>query len=257
MKIGIALSGGGSRGLAHLGVLKALNELGIKPDMIAGTSAGSIVAAMTAAGYSPDEIFEIIQSEGIKSHLKFAFNRFGLFKMEKIEELFLKYIPHNSFEGLHLPIAVCAVDIENGEVDFFNQGELIKPIMASCCLPGIFEPIKFNGKTYIDGGMLNNLPIEPLEAAECDLIIGVNVMPMSKNMPIKSVKDILIKSLMMKIRHQTVDKLKRCDVGIEPQEVANYDALSLKKAKELFQLGYEKTLQETEGKFLNVINLQK
>ena len=93
MKIGIALSGGGSRGLAHLGALKALEELGIKPSMIAGSSAGSLVGAFTAAGYSPDFIFEAIQSLGILNSIKFAFNRFGLFKMDKIEDILLKFIP--------------------------------------------------------------------------------------------------------------------------------------------------------------------
>lgn len=252
MKIGIALSGGGSRGFAHLGALKALNELGVRPHVLAGTSAGSIVASMTAAGYEPDEIFEIIQSAGIMSHLKLAFNKFGLFKLDKAEELFLKYLPHNSFEMLKLPLTVCAVDIENGAIEYFNKGELVKPILASCCLPGIFEPIKFNGKTYIDGGVLNNLPVEPLEA-NCDFIIGVNVTPTSKSMPINSAKDVLMKCLYMAINQASDEKLKRCDIGIEPEEIYQFNGLNISKAKEMYQLGYEKALREAEGKLANVL----
>ncbi|AFK01692.1 Patatin [Emticicia oligotrophica DSM 17448] len=252
MKIGIALSGGGSRGFAHLGALKALNEMGIKPDIITGTSAGSIVGALTAAGYSPDFIFETIQSLGIINSLKFAFNRFGLFKMEKVEEIFLKYIPHNSFEKLKLPLIVCATDIIESQPIYFSKGELIKPIMASCSIPGIFEPIKFQDKILVDGGILNNLPVEPLEGI-CDFIIGVNVTPVSNSMAINSAKDILMKSLYLAIRNNSGAKLKRCDIAIEPDEIYNYNGLSMAKAKEMYQLGYEHALRAAEGKLSHIL----
>lgn len=252
MKIGLALSGGGSRGFAHLGVIKALDELGLKPAMITGTSAGSIVGAMIAAGHSPEYTMEAIASAGIFSHLKFAFNRFGLFKLEKAEELFLKYIPHNSFEQLKLPLTICATDLDQGEAVYFNEGELIKPILASCCLPGIFEPIYFQGKTLIDGGATDNLPIGPLEQ-HCDFIIGVNVMPVNSNAPLNSVKDILMKSLFIAIRNNSGEKLKRCHIGIEPHEIYRYNGLNTSKAKEMFQLGYESALRECEGKLAQVL----
>lgn len=252
MKIGIALSGGGSRGFAHLGALKALEELGIKPTMIAGTSAGSLVGAFTAAGYSPDFIFETIQSLGIMNSIKFAFNRFGLFKMEKVEEIFLKYIPHNSFEKLKIPLVVCATDIEKGEAVYFNEGELIKPVVASCSIPGIFEPIKFQDRVLVDGGVTNNLPIEQLEGI-CDLIIGVNVTPVSNNMPINSAKDILTKSLYLAIRSTSGAKLERCDIAIEPTEIYNYNGLSMAKAKEIYQLGYEHAIRAAEGKLSQML----
>ncbi len=247
MKIGIALSGGGSRGLAHLGALKALNELGINPSMITGTSAGSLVGALTAAGYSPDFIFETIQSLGIMNSLKFAFNRFGLFKMEKVEEILLKYIPHNSFEKLKIPLTVCATDIEQSEAIYFSEGELIKAVMASCSIPGIFEPIKFQNRILIDGGVTNNLPIEPLEGI-CDFIIGVNVTPVSNEMVINSAKDILMKSLYIAIRSNAGEKLKRCDIAVEPSEIYNYNGLSLAKAKDIYRIGYENTIRAAEGK---------
>jgi NTE family protein len=247
MKIGIALSGGGSRGFAHLGALKALSELGIKPSMIAGTSAGSLVGAFTAAGYSPDFIFETIQSLGLLSSIKFAFNRFGLFKMEKVEEIFLKYIPHNSFENLKIPLVVCATDIEKGEAVYFSTGELIKPVMASCSIPGIFEPIRFQDRILVDGGIINNLPLEQLEGI-CDFIIGINVTPVSNDMPINSAKDILSKSFYLAIRNNVEEKLKRCNIAIKPTEIYNYNGLSMARAKEIYALGYDYTMRATEGK---------
>jgi NTE family protein len=252
MKIGIALSGGGSRGLAHLGALKALSELGIKPSMIAGTSAGSLVGAFTAAGYSPDFIFETIQSLGILNSIKIAFNRFGLFKMDKIEDILLKFIPHNSFEKLKTSLTVCATDIAKGEAVYFSKGELIKPVLASCSIPGIFEPIKFQNRVLVDGGVTNNLPIERLEGI-CDFIIGVNVTPVSNEMPINSAKDILTKSLYLAIRNNSGEKLKRCDIAIEPTEIYNYNALSLAKSKEIYQLGYENTMRAAAGKLEQIL----
>ncbi|GAB3516936.1 patatin-like phospholipase family protein [Emticicia fontis] len=252
MKIGLALSGGGSRGFAHLGVIKALEEVGLKPDMITGTSAGSIVGAMIAAGYTPDYIFEAIVSAGIFSHIKFAFNRFGLFKLEKLQDLFLKYIPHNSFEQLRMPLTICATDLERGEAVYFKEGELIKPILASCCLPGIFEPVRFEGRTLIDGGIVDNLPIGPLEQS-CDFIIGVNIMPVNNNMAINSFKDVLMKSLFLSIRNNSGEKLRRCHLAIEPAEIYRYDGLNMSKAKEMFDLGYECTIREWEKKLLQVM----
>ncbi len=245
MKIGIALSGGGSRGFAHLGALKALGEAGIKADILSGTSAGSIVAALTAAGYSPDFIFETIQQVGVFNSLKFAFNRFGLFKLEKLEETFLQYIPHNSFEKLKVPLTICATDILHNEAVYFNQGELIKPIIASCSIPGIFEPVSFAGRTLVDGGILDNMPIRPIEAA-ADFIIGINVMPIRNDMPVRSAKDILMKSLYLAIGKNTLERLNLCNLVIEPEALYHYDGLNASKAKEIFQIGYEKTLQVLE-----------
>lgn len=252
MKIGLALSGGGARGIAHLGVIKALNELGIKPSMIAGTSAGSIAGTMTAAGYSPEFTFDIIQSSGISNFLKLSFNRFGLFNLDKLESVFLKHIPHNSFENLKIPMVICATDIEKGEAVYFSEGELAKAVLASCCLPGIFSPIKFQGRLLVDGGILNNLPIEPLQN-HCDFIIGVNVTPISNSMPIKSAKDVLMKSLFTAINQNSSEKLSRCDIAIEPHEIFRFDGLNLKKSKELFDLGYQSAMQQLEGKMSNII----
>ncbi|MFN3851496.1 MAG: patatin-like phospholipase family protein [Spirosomataceae bacterium] len=252
MKIGLALSGGGAKGIAHLGVIKALSELGIKPDAIAGTSAGSIVGSMTAAGYSPEFILDIILSTSILRNLKPAFNRFGLFKIESAQAIFAKYMPHDSFEGLKLPLTITATDIEKGEVVYFDNGELIKPILASCCLPGIFEPIRYQDRLLIDGGVLNNIPIEPLEST-CDFIIGVNVMPIGEGMPINSMKDVLSKSLHIAIRNNSIQKLKKCNLAIEPPELYKFDGFNVTKAKELYKIGYEYTMKTAEGKLAQIL----
>lgn len=255
MKIGIVLSGGGARGVAHLGVLKALNEKNITISQISGSSAGALVGALYAAGYSPDEIMAIILNEGIRKHLKIAFNKLGLFSMKSVEQLLIGLIPHNSFEDLKIPLSVCTTAIETSKEVYFSTGELAKPVLASCCIPGIFEPINFQNQLLIDGGVVNNLPIEPL-LPNCNFVIGVNVLPMSGKMRMKSAKDILIKSLYISISKSSSEKLKSCDIAIEPKRLIGYDGLSLVKANDMFQIGYEKTLAILEENKLKLTHFE-
>ncbi|MBP6385228.1 MAG: patatin-like phospholipase family protein, partial [Pseudarcicella sp.] len=186
MTIGLVLSGGGARGIAHLGVLKAIQEKGIKIDGISGCSAGSIAGAMFAAGYSPEHILEIVVSANTLKAMRPSWNRSGLLKMKKLEEEYLKYIPHNDFEKLQIPLTVNATDIEAGEIIYFSKGEIIKPVMASCCIPGLFEPIVYQKKTFVDGGVLNNMPVSPL-LGKYDFIIGSHCNPFGYQKKTKSI----------------------------------------------------------------------
>jgi NTE family protein len=242
MKIGLVLSGGGSRGFGHLGVLKALEELKIKPDIISGASAGSLIGAMYAAGHTPDEISALILKKGIAGNVKLAFNKMGIFSLEKVEKLIQEFIPENSFEKLKIPLIVATTDIRRGELVYFSTGHnLAKVITASCAIPGIFSPVIIDGKSYIDGGVLNNMPIEPIEDL-VDLKIGVNVMPIERKMPINSAKDIIMKSLMMSIGEQSARKNDKFDILIEPKNIVHFNGLSLKNAKDMFDLGYKTAL---------------
>lgn len=242
MKIGLVLSGGGSRGFGHLGVLKALEELKIKPDIISGASAGSLIGAMYAAGHTPDEISSLILKKGISGNVKLAFNKMGIFSLDKVEKLIQDFIPENSFEKLKIPLIVATTDIRRGELVYFSSGNnLAKVITASCAIPGIFSPVIIDGKSYIDGGVLNNMPVEPIEDL-VDLKIGVNVMPIERKMPIHSAKDIIMKSLMMSIGEQSARKNHKFDILIEPKNIVHFNGLSLKNAKEMFDLGYNTAL---------------
>ncbi|WP_316929017.1 patatin-like phospholipase family protein [Nitritalea halalkaliphila] len=163
--LGIALSGGGIRGIAHLGVLQALNDYGIFPTHLSGSSAGAIVGAMYAKGFAPKEIFDIIVQTNYFKFIRPAISWTGILKMDTTEELYRKYLGEDSFESLNVKLTVAATDIQRGKVIYFNQGELIKPVMASSCIPGMFDPIQIGNKILVDGGVLNNLPVEPLEAS--------------------------------------------------------------------------------------------
>jgi len=240
-KIGIALSGGGVRGISHLGVLKALNQRGIFPNRISGSSAGAIAGALYAAGHEPDQILEIIIKTNYFKFLRPAISWTGILKMDIVEDLFRKYLPENSFESLRMPMTVTATDIRRAKVVYFSEGELIKPLMASSCIPGMFDPISIGKNYYVDGGVLNNLPIEPLEGV-CDVIIGVNCNHLPVEHNIKNIKSLIERTVIMSMNYNVYSRKDKCDFFIEPKGLAKYGVFDIKKAKEIFDFGYESTM---------------
>lgn len=236
----MVLSGGGARGLAHLGVIKALQEMGIHFDQISGTSAGAIAGALTAQGYSPDESLKSIESSSFMRHLRPAWNRMGLLRIDAIVDLYKKYVPHDSFEGLKIPMHVAAVDLNDGELVVFERGELIRPVLASCCLPGVFEPLLINKRQYVDGGVLNNLPVEPIEH-KVDFIIGSHCNVLGPRKPITSMRGVIERSLVLAVQSKTKERFGKCHVLIEPPQLAQYTVTDLSKSRELFRLGYQHT----------------
>ncbi|AQG82112.1 patatin-like phospholipase family protein [Spirosoma montaniterrae] len=242
MKIGLVLSGGGARGIAHLGVIKALQEMGIRFDQIAGTSAGAITGALLAQGYTPDESLKIVESSSFVRHLRPAWNRMGLLRIDTAIDLYKKYIPHDSFEQLQIPLHVLAVDLNDGEQVIFDKGELIRPVLASCCLPGIFEPLLINKRQYVDGGVLNNLPVDVIEH-KVDFLIGshCNVLGQGTRKPISSMRGVIERSLVLAVQSKTKERFSRCDILIEPPQLAEYGTLDVSKARELFRIGYQYT----------------
>ncbi|MEZ0486441.1 patatin-like phospholipase family protein [Fibrella aquatica] len=237
MKIGLVLSGGGARGIAHLGVIKAILEQGIQISRLSGTSAGAIAGALTATGYLPDEALKIIESSSLVRHLRPAWTHMGLLRIDTAIDLYRKYIPKDSFEALNIPLHVAAVDMNAGEVVIFEEGELIRPILASCCLPGIFEPLLINKKQYIDGGVLNNLPVESL-LGKVDYIIGSHCNPFPANKPIRTARGVIERSLVLSVRSRTKERMALCNFVIEPPSLVNYSVSDIKYAREIFQAGY-------------------
>ncbi len=245
MKVGIALSGGGARGIAHLGVIKALEEKGVSIAAISGTSAGAVIGALYAYGYSPDHILTLIQNISFRRNLRPALTRTGLLKIETLRDLFLKYLPENDFGRLKIPMAVAATDINKGETTFFSKGELIMPILASCCVPVLFQPLKYKDGLYVDGGILDNLPVEGV-ISRSDFIIGCHTNPIDNAFDVKNVKTLIERSLLMAINGNTQKRKDMCDVLIEPPQLGKFTGGDLNKGKELFDIGYEYTIANFE-----------
>lgn len=246
MKIGLVLSGGGIRGIAHLGVLQALTEAGIKFDRISGTSAGSIVGALFAHGIEPAEILKIFMKTHLYKYIRPAFRSKGLMSLDKIRPLLLEYIPHDSFEGLKIPMVITATNFNECKVAYFTSGELINPILASSSIPVFFKPIKIEGKIYIDGGILNNFPVEPLRS-DCDFIIGSSCNHLPDTNKIESYFRLIERAIIMSINSDMEMKAKYCDVIIEPHGMGATSVFDVKKTEEIYWLAYEATLRKLQA----------
>ena len=245
VKIGVALSGGGVRGISHLGVLKALDEIGITPTKISGTSAGAIAGAMYCQGYSPEEILKIIVETNYFKFMRPAISLTGILKMDAMESLFKIYLKHNDFGKLKTPLTVAATDIKKGKVRYFSEGELIKPIMASSCIPGMFDPIVIDNTHLVDGGILNNLPVEPLEGF-CDYVIGVNCNQLPEQSNIRNMKNLIERSVIMAMNYNVYSRKDKCDYFIEAPGLGKYGVFDIKKAPELYKAGYDETMKIIE-----------
>ena len=244
--IGIAFSGGGVRGISHLGVLKAFNEVGIFPDQVSGSSAGAIVGAMYCQGYRPDEVLKIIIETNYFKLLRPAISWKGLFNLDSLAELLKTYLPHNDFAALKTTLHVAATDIGKGEVVFFNSGKLIEPILASSCIPGMFEPIFYESRYLVDGGVLNNLPVEPLQET-CDILIGVNCNHLPELGKIRNVKNLLERAVMMNMNFNAYSRKSACTYFIEAPGLGKFGVFDLKKAPEFFQAGYNQAMKVIEA----------
>ena len=215
-----------------------MDEAGIKISMVTGTSAGSIVGAFYCSGYSPDNIMNIIRETKLIKYVRPAISFSGLLKLETIAPIFHKYLKNDSFDALQIPLVVAATNIRKGKNTFLHNGELIKAVLASCAVPVIFDPIKIDGEVYIDGGILNNLPVEPL-IGHCDVIIGSNCNPISENYQPGNMKSLMERSLLMAIGVNTYLKKDACDIFLEPEGLKDYGGFDFSKAEAIFKIGYD------------------
>lgn len=245
-KVGLVLSGGGARGFAHLGILKAFEEAKIPVDVMAGASAGALVGTLYSAGLSTDDIYKIVLKYTGLTHLKFSWNKMGLFSLDKLQELLKNYIPHNTFENLNIPIYISVTNLNRGKIEYINSGDLSAVVAASCAIPGFFAPVYIRGSAYIDGGVLNNLPIEPIQD-HCHIKIGVNLMHNEQTMKVNSAKDILLKSLLLTVGEKSAMKEPLFDRIIKPKNISKFGGLNVKNAKELYNLGYESVINMLEN----------
>ncbi|MEZ4772481.1 MAG: patatin-like phospholipase family protein [Bacteroidia bacterium] len=245
--IGIVLSGGGYRGIAHIGVLRALHEYNIEPHIIAGTSAGAIIGALYAAGCSTSDMLRFWEEEEIFQFSRFAFGKPGLVDTEKMIGSLEKYIPVQSFEELSKKLFVTATDVINARLNVFSTGPLIKPIIASASFPVIFTPTEVNGELYLDGGIMNNFPVEAIRDRS-DMIIGVNVSPL-RQVSLKDIDGFLeISQRVFELGSDTTtqSKIPMCDVYICPQELSEYGTFETGKIEKIFEIGYYATLEQID-----------
>jgi NTE family protein len=241
-KTGIVLSGGGARGFAHIGVLKALNERGIFPDIISAVSAGSIVGALYADGYKPETIFELLSEWDIYKLLRVYKPGFGVLKAMGIRKALSRNLSTDELSELKIPLIISATNFTKATTEYFSSGSIIDAVMASSAVPLVLKPYIIRGNMYVDGGLMNNLPIEPIEG-RCDYIIGVNVNPVTEISQFNSFRNYADRVLHLAIRANVNIHIPKFHLYIEPDKLSGYGLFKLSSAKEIYQIGYEQAVR--------------
>ena len=231
------LSGGGLRGLAHLGVIKAFEEAAIRPDKISGTSAGAMAGAFLADGLTPDEILDIFKKHiGVKL---VAWNSFkmGLVSMVKIKKFLEQYLSARTFEELNYPLFITATDFLNGKQKIFEKGLLADALLASCAIPALFPPVFIDGIPYVDGGLSNNLPVEPFMDGLAETI-AVHVNPLKPFKMVEGVFEVLDRALHLSFRSLVHQSAAGCRLFIEPPGLQSFGMFETDKLEDIFNCGY-------------------
>jgi len=247
--IALALSGGGNRGSIHVGVLHAFDLHGIKIDAISGTSAGSIIGALYSSGIPAIELKEIMASQSIGKMLHFTLKKSGLANMKGLRNVLETHIKNNNYTNLDIKLFVCASNIDDADFEIFSEGDLFSHVCASSSVPILFEPVIINNKHFVDGGLFNNLPVDPL-LNKYDTIIGVHV----NNYKIEGkygIKTIANQIFSMVIKQNVKRNMKKCDFVINPSLDKPYRSFSKQTTELLFNIGFEAGIEFlTKNKFI-------
>lgn len=241
--IGLALSGGAARGFAHLGTLKAMEEMGYKPDFLSGCSAGAITAAFYADGFSPEEILEILSSYKLKKFFRFGLPRRGFMKSSGLFRIIKNNLRTSKIEDLPIPLWISVTNMNKGIPEYINEGDLARHVLASASIPIIFRPVIMKGTMYVDGGVMDNLPLTPLQG-KADIIIASNVSPIIDCNPPNSLKKVAERTFLLTLHSKILSQANMYDLLLEPEEMHEYGFFEIKKAKKMFDIGYKQSLLE-------------
>ncbi len=237
-KIGIAFSGGATHGAAHVGVIQVLEHYGIFPTIVAGTSAGAIVGAAYAAGASAAEMSDLMQKLKWPSLIRVAlFNSLSVFDTQPMEEFIKREIGNYTFEQLSRKFACVACDLMSGERVVFSRGPVAPAVRASAAVPSLFSPVRKGGQFLIDGGVVDNLPVELVREMGADYIIGVDLSnPVKLSREPHNLLEVLMSvSTLVQARSSMPDSLSM-DCCIKP-DVADLSAWSFSNVKTLKERG--------------------
>lgn len=237
-QIGLALSGGGARGFAHPGALKAIEDRGFKPDIISGTSAGALAGVLYADGFAPEEIVQLFAGKDFKEFAELQVPKTGIFSMTGFQKFLKKNLKARTFEDLQIPLKVIATNLDEGRNAVFDKGPLIDAVMASCSIPILFNPIEIDNVSYVDGGIFMNFPVSPIRKM-CEVIIGVNVSPLVSKKYNKTIMSIAERSYHYMSRTNTFLDRQLCDILIEMSDLMEYKTFDLERAEIIFNIGYD------------------
>lgn len=229
--------------MAHIGVLRALEENGIFPDCVAGTSVGAMVGAIYASGQPPGKILEFFRLTDPLRFASVALTKPGIWDPMKYAPDLRRYLKTDSFEALEKKLLVMTTDLLSGEAAVFESGPLVLPLLASAALPMIYSPMEINGRWYGDGGIVDNFPVR-LVRDRCDVVIGVHVSPLHEITPseLGSSLAVLERALDIGMYGHSKENFAGCDVVIQPRALVDYGLFDTKRVSEIEAIGYREAL---------------
>ena len=242
---GLALSGGGARGIAHLGVLMAMEEKGVRPAVISGTSMGALVAVGYGLGIPVMEMLSLIKNQMNPVHItNIDMRRLGVFSLRKVESLFRSLATKDDFNVLKVPVFLSVTNLNTGQNEIKSEGKFIDFALASASIPLLFRPVVMDGVYYVDGGLTKNMAAEVLKD-KCDKLIGVHVNHIAEKNDFKRMKDIAARAYHLAIFNTIRNELGYCDYIVDPPGTRRYTTLDFNKADEIFDIGYQEGLRLT------------
>ena len=258
MKIGISLSGGGAKGIAHVGVIQALVDHGVEIDIVAGTSAGAIVGAFFAAGIPASQMLDAIRNTSFFRLFGFHWPDRGLGDMTYLKQLLTKLIGSDSFETLRKPLYVPIMNINTGMVEIKSKGKLFDVICASSSVPILFKPVEIEGHYYLDGGIGMNMPVRCM-IGKVDIIIGVNLVNHHEidNKYISSWKEIMSRVFDLSVYNNVKPEMALCDIILEPVDIHLYSRFNFSQPEQLYKAGYDCAIAKMPELLAMIKNLRE
>ena len=240
--VALALGGGAVLGAAHIGVLKALDEYGIKVKRISGTSIGAMIAALYAFGKTPEEIKQsVIELEWLDV-TSFTLSRYGILSNDELGSKVANLLGKVDISEAPTPLYLIATDLTHGTKIVLSKGDVSRAVMASTCMPGVFVPVEIDGELLVDGGLIENVPVSPLRKAGARFVIGVNLSAGRDYQRPQDIIDVFANAIDIAIDNVTLSQTSQADLIIAPR-LSSYSRRDMSRIPELIEEGYQSTKQ--------------
>jgi NTE family protein len=235
-KIGLALGGGAARGFAHVGVIQVLEEAGIKPDLVVGTSAGSLVAAIYASGKNGAQLQTVAETmeEAALTDWTLPFLSRGMLRGEALARYVSGQVGGKTIESFPMPLGIVATDLHNGKGVLFQTGDTATAVRASSSVPGVFQPVKIGTREYVDGGLVSPVPVRFARQMGAEVVIAVDISATPESNPALSTMDIMLQTFAIMSLSINAFELREADVAVRPAlaGVSSADFASKRKSIE-------------------------
>jgi len=238
LKISLALSGGAARGAFHLGVIAALERNNVEIAAVSGTSIGAVIAVSVGSGVSAFDMLRLFKSRAFRKVFQFNYFKKGILRINEKATILKEIAPIDRLEQMKIPTFVTCVDLPSGEIVRFNEGETIKLAIASSALIPIFRPIVYENYTLIDGGFMDNLPVEPLLGLSYP-VVSVNLFPLNTQ-PKSTIFSGLERAIYLSILASSKQQIEQSDLCISDSSLDDFGLFTFKQLEACFELGYRK-----------------